>query len=209
MRLAALTRKGWRQFWLLITASCVLTACSPTFDWRVVRPDQAPFMIDMPAKPATLTRKINLDGLPVSMEMHGARVGKLNFTAAWARLPEADSESGPEPGQPAAPDTEVLTKALAAMQQGMLNNIGGKVIAQRPQTLALVNPLGEQAGLIPATFVEASGSAGGEAVRMQAVFVSLNRMLLQFVVLGTDWSEEAAGTFLASVRLRLLPAPSQ
>lgn len=211
MRIVALTRVRWRQLSLLIIAPFLLTGCSPGFDWRVVRPDLAPFMIDLPAKPASLTRAINLDGLPVEMEMHGARVGNLNFTAAWARLPETppDTPAQTQTEDPAEPSAALAVKALTAMQQGMVNNIDGNITEQREQNLPLVNSLGEQAGLIPGTFIDVVGSAGGKPVRMQAIFVSLNRILVQFVVLGTDWSDDAAAVFLESVRLRLPPGLTQ
>lgn len=210
MRREALTPPRWLLKLLLLLTPFLLAACSPDFDWRVVRPEQAPFMLDMPAKPANLTRRINLDGLQVDMQMHGARVGKLNFTAAWVRLPSgpagADAPADPAAAAtPVRPAANVSGKALAAMEQGMINNVAGKLSTAREQPLRLVNALGEQTGLVPARFVDVTGNAGGEAVRMQAIFVALGNAAMQFVVLGSDWSDEAAQTFLDSVRLRLLP----
>ncbi len=210
MRKEALTAPQWLMRLALLLTPFLLGACSPSFDWRVVRPEQAPFMLDMPAKPATLTRRINLDGLPVQMQMHGARVGKLNFTAAWVRLPSgpAAASADAEPAAGAAPSTPEVTasnKALAAMEQGMINNVGGELTAERERSLRLVNSMGEQTGLVPARFVDVAGSAGGEPIRMQAIFVALGSAAMQFVVLGADWSDDAAQTYLDSVRLRLLP----
>ncbi|MEZ5740990.1 MAG: hypothetical protein R3E68_17105 [Burkholderiaceae bacterium] len=44
-----------------------LAACTPAFDWRELRPDDAPMLFMMPAKASSLARDINLDGLAVRM----------------------------------------------------------------------------------------------------------------------------------------------
>ncbi len=180
----------------------VLGACSPLFDWRDVLPEQAPFAIALPGKAAEMSRKINLDGLPVTMQMVGARAGGLVFTAAWTRVDpsdEADQASDAKDDEP----QQRAQKALAAMQTGMLNNIGGKITLQETRNIVLLGPQGSKAGLLPVAFIDATGQSRGQDVRMQAMFASIGNDLMQFVVVGESFSIEAANTFFESVRGRI------
>lgn len=175
----------------------VLVACSPVFDWRDVLPEQAPFAIVLPGKPAEMTRNINLDGVPVKMKMIGARAGGLAFTAAWAKL------SPPDDAKAANDHQGQVQKALAAMQAGMIQNISGEVLKREPRNIELQGPQGDKAGLLPAVFIDATGKAQKRDVRMQAMFAAVGSDIMQFVVVGESFSAEAAATFFESVRARV------
>ena len=183
----------------------VLGACSPLFDWRDVLPEQAPFAIALPGKPAEMSRNINLDGLPVKMQMVGARAGGMAFTAAWTNPSTAKTtktEEGPADNAPQA-NARNAQKALAAMQTGMVNNIKGQVTQQETRNIPLLGPQGNKAGLLPATFIDVTGQSQGQDVRMQALFAAIGNELMQFVVVGQSFSAEAASTYFESVRGRV------
>jgi hypothetical protein len=173
----------------------VTAACTPTYDWREIHPAEEPFTVMLPARPAAMERNINLDGLAVSMRMHGAMAQGHSFTAAWLRLDESDT--------PEDQRQEKRNKALTAMQTGMVRNIQGKV-AQRDEVIVqLVNAAGTAVGRVPATRVRVKGVARGEPAEMHAIFVGLGDTLYQFVVLGKDAPAEQVDTFLESIRLRV------
>jgi len=174
-----------------LLVSGLLIACSPVFDWRDVLPEQAPFAIALPGKPAEMSRNIHLDGDPVTMQMVGARAGGLVFTAAWARVNSPDDQQSR------------VQKTLAAMQTGMINNISGQIVKQETRNLPLLGPQGAKAGLLPAVFVDVSGQARGQDVQMQAMFAAVGDDVMQFVVLGESFSPEAATTFFESLRVRI------
>jgi hypothetical protein len=176
--------------WLL---AMVTMGCTPTYDWREIHPAEEPFTVMLPARPAAMTRKINLDGVPVSMRMHGALVQGHSFTGAWLRLDESGTPSERQ---------EKRKQALAAMQTGMVSNIAGKVVKREEVIVQLVNAAGAPVGQVPATRVRASGTARGEPAEMHAIFVGLGDTLYQFVVLGKDAPIEQINTFLDSIRLR-------
>lgn len=181
-----------------------LAACSAKYDWREVSPAQAPLKIALPDDPAELTRTINLDGMAVEMQMHGARVDGQMFTAAWARLPATDSAG-------ASVDTrQAARRAVKAMQEAMLSNIQA---AGQPTTkarnLVLVTPGGQRVGQVPATYVSAEGQVKGAPIQMRALFAALGSDVFQFVVMGGNWSEEAATTFLDSARVQMTQPVSQ
>ncbi|MFK7966569.1 MAG: hypothetical protein AB8C46_21605 [Burkholderiaceae bacterium] len=191
----------------LVLAS-VLGACSPLFDWRDVLPEQAPFAIALPGKPAEMSRNINLDGLPVKMQMVGARAGGLVFTAAWTNPSTGEQTKTNEGLAEDAPEVNAnkankANNALAAMQTGMVNNINGQITQQETRNIPLLGPQGNKAGLLPATFIDVTGQSQGKDMRMQAMFAAIGHELMQFVVVGESFSAEAANTFFESIRGRM------
>lgn len=171
-----------------------LVGCTPPFDWREIQPAQEPFIVMMPAKPAAMTRSINLDGRKVSMRMHGALVEGHSFTAAWVELDEADT--------PVDQRQQARNQALQAMQTGMTRNINGQVAQTTSVVVKLVSPAGDPVGQVPGRRLHITGTARGEPAEMHALFVGLGAMQFQFVVLGRDVPAEHVETFLDSVRIR-------
>ena len=95
----------------VVACAAVLAACSPKFDWREVRGTSAPFVVLLPAKPATHTRSVNLDGISVDMTMTAADAGGVTFAVGTAELPDAAQAQ----------------HALTAMKTALVRNIGGTV----------------------------------------------------------------------------------
>src|SRR4051812_38878478 len=69
-------------------AAAMLSACSPKYNWRDYRSAEAPYTALFPDKPATYTRKIDLDGTPVNMTMTAAQVGDVMFAIGSAEAPD-------------------------------------------------------------------------------------------------------------------------
>ncbi|MGI4847132.1 MAG: hypothetical protein ACRYGK_03205 [Janthinobacterium lividum] len=163
----------------LASAALVLMACSPTFNWREVHGTAVPYTVLLPAKPASFTRQVNLDGQPVMMEMTAAKVGEVSFAVGSASLPDAAAAA----------------KALTAMQKAMVRNIQGAQLEQHPLASRAGNPAGRE--------IEASGtSSSGQPVRLLARFIVRGNRVWQVVVLGAtgNWPGEAAGVFLDSFK---------
>ncbi|MDO8903766.1 hypothetical protein [Hydrogenophaga sp.] len=72
----------------------LLGACSPTFNWRDLRPNGTPLQALMPCKPELVERTVPLAGAPTRMHMHNCEAGGRTFVVAWAdvtgeaRVPE-------------------------------------------------------------------------------------------------------------------------
>lgn len=68
--------------------SCLytLTACSPTFNWRDVRPEKTTLTAQFPCKPEKVVRALELAGQPVSMTMLFCEAGGATFTLAYADI---------------------------------------------------------------------------------------------------------------------------
>jgi hypothetical protein len=159
--------------------ACLLLACTPKFDWREVRGAGAPYSVMLPAKPASQTRPINLDGMPVVMTMTAAEAGGMTFAVGTAELPDAAAAQ----------------KALAAMKIALVRNIGGTIRHEKP---AATEPA--------AIEIDALGIAGkatdGQPRVLLARFIARDRRVYQLVATGGERavSQEAADTFFTSFK---------
>lgn len=154
--------------------ACILSACSPKYDWRDYRSTDAPYAVLFPGKPASQTRTIKLDQQEVSMTMSAAEIDGVVFAVGSAQVADA--------AQAAA--------AVEAMQTAMLNNIGGAVTSSK----TLANGMRE---------VDASGTEKGRAMRLVGRFLAKEKRIYQVVVIGPTAQIEAepVDTFLTSFKL--------
>jgi len=161
------------------TALALLVACSPKYDWREVHGNGAPYLIMLPAKPASHARPVNLDGLQVTMTMTAAEVDGVTFAVGTAELPD--------PAQ--------AQKALQSMKTALVNNIGGRIKQEKATPNASA----------PDTIdIEASGPAGpdGDARLLMGRFIAKNKRIYQVIVVGKEKnvSREATDTFFNSFK---------
>jgi hypothetical protein len=163
-----------------LLASLFGVACSPTLDWRELRPEGSGIAAMFPCKPDRHARPLRVAGHPVRMEMLVCSAGGATYALAFADLPD-----------PAA--------VPVALQE--LRELAGTNIAAAP-----VPPLRLQVpGMTPypqAARVSLSGRLpDGAAVQEQAVFFAKGLRVYQASVIGERPSAEAADTFLAGLRL--------
>lgn len=166
----------WHTASLILVCCILLAGCSPKLDWREVRGTHPPFTVLLPAKPATLTRPVNLDGVTVSMTMTAAEVDGVTYAVGRAQLPEAAKAPA----------------ALHAMKTALVRNIGGSIRKE-----AMVP------GAVPMTEIEALGPrADGKTRLLAARFAARGRDIYQVVVLGPQAAvrREAIDTFFLSFK---------
>lgn len=170
---------------MLIAVFITLAACSPKYDWREVHGTDAPFVVLLPAKPVTVSRPVNLDGVQVTMVMTAAEAGGVSFAVGSAALPDAGAAQ----------------LALLAMKKAMLNNIKGTIVTEK--TAATVPVSGTAASGSIATDIEAAGSIGGQPARLFARFVTQDKRVYQAIVLGPEQalSRDAVDAFFSSFKL--------
>jgi hypothetical protein len=158
----------------------LLSACSPKHDWREVRAENGRYLIALPGKPATLSRSIDLDGLPLTMTMTASEIDGVTFAVGSAELPDA-GQSG---------------KALTAMQTALLRNIGGTLRSEKP--FADGGPAGKEIEALGAP----SQATGGQPRLLLARFTARDRRIYQLLVTGPEKSvsREAADTFFSSFK---------
>ena len=166
-----------------------LAACSPKYDWREVRGTDAPFVVLLPAKPATLSRPIDLDGSKVTMTMTAAEVDGVTFAVGTAQLSDAAHAQA----------------ALSAMKAALVKNIGGTIKSEKTAALAPAN--GAAKSQATAIDIEASGAPGrdakGQPRMLVARFIAQDQRVYQVVVVGREKAvtRDAIDTFITSFKL--------
>jgi len=173
----------------LAAAACALalSACSPDYNWREIRPADGGYHVMLPARPASMSRPIDLDGLPVTMTMNGARVDEQSFTVGAVVLPDD------------APATR--QKAAAAMRAAMVRNIGGRESAQADVQVPVLDGAGRTTATQPGVRIDAAGRHGERPAHMSAQFVVRGKRAWQAVVIGPSPDPEHARQFLDSFRI--------
>jgi hypothetical protein len=175
-------------------AVLLLSACSPRYDWREVRPAEGGWVASFPARVQSAVREIDLGGKRVSMAMHAARVDGVAFAIGIASLPEGSGE--------------IADQAPASLKAAMLRNIQGTILREHVVT---IQRSGKSLAPVPGSEIEADGKSGGEPVRLAARFAAYRSarggQVVQIIVLGPSAElsrsvgHEAIETFMSSLRL--------
>lgn len=174
---------GWRLP-LLVVALGSLTACSPTFNWREVRPeDTGGLQALMPCKPEAAERLVPLQSkTAVPLRLRHCDVGGLQFTLAWVDVGE----------------TAHVPEALALWRRASLASL--KVTGAEAETDGLNLP--PVPGAERQRNWQGRGMApDGRAVQARLVQFARGARLYQVAVYGPTLPTEVLDTFFAGVRL--------
>ena len=176
-----------------------LAGCSPDFDWRELPAPGGEYRVQLPGRPAVMTRPIHLEGIPVEMTMQGARVGETSFTVAVVPLPGSGAA-----GSSAAvvgPD-----RVVAAMRAQMLRNIGAAPeTPAREVEVDLIDADGRRVGRLAMQAVAADGVGRHAGTHLEARFGHWQGRALQAVVAGPPVAAAEVEQFFGSLRLLSLP----
>jgi hypothetical protein len=166
----------------LAAAALLLAACNPTYNWRDVSSEDAPFRVMFPDKPATHTRAIDLNGMKVNMTMTAAQVEGTTFAVGAAE----------------APDAARAEAALAAMKTALVNNIGATVTSEKARATA------SGSARSAAIDIDARGKRDGVPMRLVGHFESRDKRFYQVIVMGPEQavSKENVDMFLSSFKLQ-------
>ncbi|MCP1575449.1 membrane protein [Herbaspirillum rubrisubalbicans] len=169
-----------RPAMLCLSLACLcLAACSPRYNWRQASDNGAHFMVLLPAKPASVTRPVDLDGPRVEMSMTAAEVDGLTFAVGSAELPDAAA----------------ATRALDAMRTALLNNIAGQ-----PQGTPTWP--GQTTVFTRTIDLDARGLSRGRPLRLVARLAVRERRVYQILIVGDEkaFKEENIETFFSSFK---------
>jgi hypothetical protein len=147
---------------LILVVIFVLQGCTPTFDWRLVKPQDAKLSLLMPAKPSYFSRDIQLKTHRLQLQMTAAEVKQLQFAIAYAKLDQSQ----------AVLSEQLKTELLDSLKLGMLKNIQAKQFEPVNQT----HPHN--------TLVALGVAPNGQAIKMVARFLIHQDHLVQMIVMG-------------------------
>jgi hypothetical protein len=164
----------------VLLGSLVMSACSPTFNWREVRLDASHLMALLPCKPDQGARVLALAGQEVELHMVGCEAGGAMFAVAYADLKSPDH----------------VMAALTQWKAATLTNMQAQASSARPFV-----PKG--ATLLPqAERVLASGiRPDGSAVVAQAVWFASGTQVFHAAVYADKARPEVTETFFAGLKL--------
>ncbi|MFN3494564.1 MAG: hypothetical protein ACK40L_08665 [Hydrogenophaga sp.] len=166
-----------------LTAAMLLAGCSPTFNWRDLRPVNTPLQALMPCKPDTAERSLALAGSPTTLHMHSCETGGMTFAVAWAELPQESHSMA----------------ALEAWRSGTLTALRADAAQATGGT---ANPEINVPGASHAVSTQASGKdPRGEPVQVQAVYFARGRQVYQAAVYGPRLQPAVLTTFFEGLRL--------
>jgi hypothetical protein len=151
--------------------AALLIGCSPRFNWREVRSNEGGFVVALPDKPQTVTRKLTVAGHAVDMTMVSTGVGATVFAVGFARVPDELRSSA-----------EAREATLAYFRDGLVRNIEGQLMATAPTTMR------RAAGPVVAQQLTARGriAASGRAAQLVARLALVDDRLYQVVAIGAE-----------------------
>jgi hypothetical protein len=164
---------------LLTFALGGLLACSPALNWREVRPEDSQVQLLFPCKPVAQARQVTLAGQLVRLSLLACNAGGQTWALAHADLGD--------PRYIGAALTELMTSAAA--------NLGTVPGAAQPLQVAGATP---HAGSSRLRF--AGTLPDGTAVTEEVAVFTYGTRVYQVTALGAALPQEAAQTFIASLR---------
>lgn len=155
-----------------------LQACSPSLNWRKVRPETASLSLLLPCKPDRAQRDVPLGGRPTPLSMLGCEAEGATFALAVADIGDAS--------EAAAVLSQWQSLTLAHMQAGT-------------SSLSAIKVQGAAVSPPPVRVVAQGRQADGSPVQGQAVYFVRGSQLFQAVIYAPRISAEAADTFFGSL----------
>ena len=165
----------------LLAALLTVAACSPTFNWREVRPDGTRLALLLPCKPDKAEKTVPLGGRDTLLAMLGCETGGATFAVGVADIDDA-------------------AKAADVLGQWQRLSLAG-IQAAEPRT----RPLKLPGATGPVLVVSAEGvRADGAPVRFSAAYFAQGSQVFQAVLLGAASAPpaDAAETFFSSLRFQ-------
>lgn len=158
----------------------MLSGCSPTLNWRDVRPEQTQLLTLFPCKPEQIVRVVSLGAQQVPLTMLVCDAGGAKFVLAYGHTKDAANAA----------------EILAHWQSTTLANIGAPTPRELPVQIKGANVLPRAAA------VQASGvRPDGSPVALQAVWFAAGSQVFQAAVYADTANPGVADTFFAGLRL--------
>lgn len=163
-----------------VIAALVAAGCSPTLDWREIRPEGADVAALFPCRPDRHARPVLIGGARTSMEMLVCSAGGATFAVSFVDLV----------------DPALVTAAVAELRTAALTNIGGVQLSSEP-----VQVSGMTANVQAARLVISGRLPDGDAVHEQAAFFVKGLRVYQASIIGARLRAEMTDPFFASLKL--------
>jgi hypothetical protein len=170
-----------RLRWPIAIVACgVLVACSPSLNWREVRPAESGALAMFPCRPREAAREVALAGVPVTLSISACRAEDVTYALGHADVRQAAR----------------IAPALEALRRAAIDNLKGAVATDRPLQVE---------GMTPhplARVIELRGQMpDGRAVQERVALFVKGTRVFQATMFGPSLDAEASETFFGGLRL--------
>jgi hypothetical protein len=172
-------RRMSRRAWMFEAMGMVAVACSPTLDWREVRPESAELSLMFPCRPESHERRVVLGARPVGMVVLACRAGGATYALSHADVLD------PAQVNPVLSELEAIGVANVAGASRRLGEV--RVPGMTPNANA--------AHLL----IEGTAPSGG-ALRVESAFFAHGTRVFQASIVGDSLDAAAVDTFLSSLK---------
>lgn len=176
-------------FRLALGAACAGVGCTPTLDWREVRPPGSQLLLLFPCKPSAQQRQVPLAGQPVLLTLHACSAGGQTWGLAVADVA----------------DPARVAPTLAALSAAATANIG----AAPPKIAPFADPSASSIAVRGATPNPGSQRLllhgklpDGTGVTLHAAVFAHGTQVFQASVLGKQFAAETADVYFDSLRIQ-------
>lgn len=163
----------------LTVGAAALAACSPTLDWREVRPAGSDLQLLMPCKPVAQERRVLLAGQTQRLALHVCTAGDQTWSVAFVDV--------------------VDPSRLDDVMQQLVRSAGANVAAEATQAAPLQLP-GATPHRANQSVVYQGRLPDGKAVKMNVAVFAHGTLAYQVTVLGSALPAEGVQTFMESIR---------
>jgi len=164
-----------------VLASAIgLAACSPTFNWREVRPEGSDAVAMFPCKPERFARPVRLAGVAVEMRLSSCAVDGVVFGLSHAAMD----------------DPSRVRQALQELRDAAARNIGAMAGTPSPFSVAGMTP-----NELAQRWALQGHAADGKPVVEQVAVFTRGLRVYQATIVGPMIDKEAAETFFSGIRL--------
>lgn len=154
-----------------------LSACSPTFNWRDTRFDNARLALLMPCKPDKAQRIVPMADQPTELNLLSCDAGGATFAVSVADVKDASKVAAVS----AQWQRATLTHIKASPRVGTAVKVPGLASGG-----VMVNALGQR--------------ANGQTISSQAVYFAQGSQVFQAVMYADKIAPEVADTFFSSLK---------
>lgn len=154
-----------------------LVACSPTFNWREVRPS-TDLVALFPCKPDVTSRTLRLAGVKVAARMSSCSTGGMTFAVLHVDM-----------ANPA-----LLVPAVAELKAGAVANLGGRSVSVSEGGWAGID------GALPVQRLVLAGQRpDGLEIHARAILFAHGLRVYQATVTGNDMDADAVDVFFSGL----------
>ncbi len=158
----------------------LLSACSPTLNWREIRPEDSGAVLLFPCKPDRFTRSVMLGGEKLQMVLNSCAAGDATYALSHAQMADASH----------------VNPALEAMQAAAAGNLGGAANVVSPLAIPGMTP-----HPVTQRWAVQGKRADGSPVHQQFAVFTRGLRVYQATIVGAALDTVAADTFFGSLKL--------